>query len=215
MPDSVRCFVAVELPEELKARIAEETAFLKKSKADVKWVQPENLHLTLKFLGQVPEVRIPELAGLLKEAVRDMKKQQKPYEVEVAGAGVFPGPGSPRVFWLGIRDPQMLLAGLARSVEEKLGKAGFGQQEKGAFVPHLTLGRLREDRPSPGRGKGGPAGGSGGREEARKLAMELATLEDTLFGKIKLENISLMRSELGPGGARYSRLATIEFFGGS
>ncbi len=210
MPGTIRCFVAVELPDELKARIAEETAFLKKSRADVKWVPPENLHLTLKFLGQVPEERVPELAGLLKEAVRGT---EKPFEVAVEGAGVFPGPGSPRVFWVGIRDPHMLLAGLARRVDEELLKAGYGQQEKGAFVPHLTLGRLREDRSPRWRGKGGPAGGGGGREEARRLAGELATLKDTLFGKIKLENISLMRSEIGPGGARYSRLAKVEFGG--
>ena len=209
MADSIRCFVAVELPEELRGRIAAGTAFLKKSKADVKWVRPENLHLTIKFLGQVPEDRVPELTGLLKEAVREAK----PFEIEVAGAGVFPGPGSPRVFWVGVSDPRRLLARLARDVEEVLGKAGYGQQEKRDFFsPHLTLGRLRESRPAGPR-RPSLKGGAEGREEARRLADELATLKDALFGKINLENISLMRSELGPGGARYSRLAKIEFGG--
>ena len=205
MRGSIRCFVAVELPEKIRGRIAEDTAFFKKSGADVKWVPPENLHLTIKFLGQVPEDHIPELTGLLKEAVRGTK----PFEAEVAGAGVFPGTGSPRVFWVGVRDSGMSLAALARNVEEILWKAGYGRQEKGVFVfvPHLTLGRLREERGGPGKGS------RGGREEARKLAGEIATLKDALFGKIKLENISLMRSELGPGGARYSRLARIEFGG--
>ncbi len=209
MSGSIRCFVAVELPEELRDRIAADTAFLKKSTAgkNVKWVPPENLHLTIKFLGQVTEDHIPELTGLLKEAVSGIR----PFEIEVAGAGVFPGHGSPRVFWVGIRDPQMLLAGLARNVEETLGKAGYGQQEKGGFSPHLTLGRLKEPRAMGSMSSFGRGGE--GREEARRLADELATLKDALFGKINLENISLMRSELGPGGARYSRLAKIEFGG--
>ena len=200
MTGSIRCFVAIELPEELRGRIADSIAFLKSGKADVKWVPPENLHFTMKFLGQVPLDDIPRLTGLLKDAVKDIE----PFEVEVGGTGVFPRPGSPRVFWVGVNDPDKLLQGLARNMEEVLASAGYGEREKGEFTPHLTIGRLRE---------AGPGNRSRGREEAGEVARGLATLKDVLFGKIKLENISLMRSELGPGGARYSRISEIEFGG--
>ncbi|MDA8324895.1 MAG: RNA 2',3'-cyclic phosphodiesterase [Nitrospiraceae bacterium] len=197
----IRCFIAVELPEEIKARIERDTAFLRRSRAEekVKWVPAENLHFTIKFLGGVPEEDIPGLIGALKEAVSGIK----PFEIEVAGAGVFPGARSPRVFWIGAKDPESRFKDLAKQVEDALEhfSSGYPREEKG-FTPHLTLGRLREGARLKGRA---------GMAEAQKLADELATLKDALFGKIKLENISLMRSELGPKGSKYSRLAEIRF----
>ncbi len=197
MTGSIRCFVAIELPGELRERITEAVTFLKSSRTLVKWVPPENLHLTVKFLGGVPEEDLPQLIKVLEEAVRETK----PFEIEVSGAGVFPGMKYPRVFWIGARDPGAGLERLADRVEGALEHFGPGYpREKRGFTAHLTIGRLRERA----RLKG---------EEAQGLASGLATLKDVLFGKIKLENISLMRSELGPGGARYSRLAKIEFGG--
>lgn len=205
MPDLIRCFVAVELPAEVKARIERQTARLRSGSADVKWVPPENLHLTIKFLGGVPQAEAPGLADILREAVRGTE----PFEVEVAGAGVFPGVKSPRVFWIGFKDPESRLSGLARRVEDALEQAGYPREQR-SFTPHLTLGRFREARGrsrETGPGKGEAMAG------AKRLAEELATLEGVVFGKIRLENISLMRSELSPGGARYSRLASIRFGG--
>ncbi len=212
----IRCFVAVELPGELKARIERETACLRRSVADVKWVPAENLHFTIKFLGGVPEEEVSRLEGILKEAVRGTK----PFEIEIAGAGVFPGMKSPRVFWIGTRDPASGLKGLADRVEDALERAGYPREQRG-FTPHITLGRLRAVRGVPGGTSPGgtsPGGTSPAEREAiagaRTLADDLATLKDVLFGKIRLENISLMRSELAPGGAKYSRLAAIRLGGG-
>ena len=195
----IRCFVAVELPRELKARIERETAGLRRSRTDVKWVPAENMHFTLKFLGGVPEEDIPALIGVLEEAVRG----QKPFEIEVFGAGVFPGARSPRVFWIGAKDQESRFKDLARAVEDAVEHFGPGYpREARGFTPHLTLGRLREGA----RLKGGAA-----MEDARELSDEVSTLKDVLFGKIKLEKISLMQSVLGPKGSTYSRLAEIRF----
>ncbi|MDA8085424.1 MAG: RNA 2',3'-cyclic phosphodiesterase, partial [Nitrospiraceae bacterium] len=116
----VRCFVAVEIPGDIRERIERETAFLRRSRADVKWVPAENLHFTVKFLGGVPEEEIPGLVRILTEAVR----QTKPFEIEIAGAGVFPGTRSPRVFWVGAREegPESRFRGLAEVVEDALSR---------------------------------------------------------------------------------------------
>lgn len=189
----LRCFIAVELPAETKNRIDRQTARLRGLQADVKWVPAENLHFTIKFLGGVPEGQVRRIVEILKEAVRGIK----PFEIEVAGAGAFPGMRSPRVFWIGAKDSEARLAGLARQVEDALERAGFfTPKEQKAFTPHLTIGRCRE------RGRTSPL-----------LAEEMATLGGAAFGKIRLENISLMQSELSPAGARYSRLALVHFGG--
>lgn len=195
----VRCFVAAELPGEVKARIESGISGLRRSGADVKWTPAGNLHITVKFLGGVPAEDIPGITGILKGAVSGIS----PFEIEVLGAGVFPDARSPRVFWIGVKDEESRLKDLAGRVEDALGLAGYPRERRG-FTAHITLGRLKEGRRH---------GGGQEAAETRQLAEGLATLKEALFGKIKLENISLMRSELEPGGSKYSRLAEIRFGG--
>lgn len=188
---TLRCFVSVEMSDELKARIGEQTLPLRQSAAkNVKWTPAENLHLTLKFLGDVDAEDIPRISGLLAEAARPVR----PFEMSLFGAGVFPSPKSPRVVWIGVRDAEHL-KGLAREVEDALEKAGF-RREPRAYVPHLTLGRVRA-----------------GRGAADELIRGLATLRDVLFGNIVVKNICLMQSELRPEGARYRRLGEMPLGG--
>ncbi|MDA8168322.1 MAG: RNA 2',3'-cyclic phosphodiesterase [Nitrospiraceae bacterium] len=187
----IRCFVSIEIPEDVKAVIEAETARLRRSGADVKWVAAKNLHFTIKFLGDVPEEKLPELALLLAGSVRDTG----PFEMELYGTGVFPGERSPRVVWIGVRDT-VKMDDVRLNVENTLEKAGGSPRERKPFVPHLTLGRVKSLRGRPG------------------LLEGLATLKDILFGKIMVENIYLMRSELKPGGPEYSVLKKIPFGAG-
>jgi 2'-5' RNA ligase len=184
----IRCFISIEFPEGLKASIARQTGFLREGEGrDIKWVSPGSLHLTLKFLGYVPEERIEEIGVLLTGAV----KGSKPFALQVAGTGVFPSERRPRVIWLGIKGPDSLLK-LRQSVEDALEKAGF---EKGAeaFSPHLTIGRLKSPRPVLG------------------LVSALSTLKETVFGNIMVGNICLMKSELRPSGSIYTKIEDFWF----
>ena len=132
---------------------------------DVAWVAPGNLHLTLKFLGAVPEARI-------------------------LGLGAFPSANRPRVVWAGVTDGASETVELARRVDTALAKLGFARDER-PFSPHVTLGRVR--RP--------------GRDPALTEALGSATARE--FGRMRVPGATLMRSELGPRGARYTELAKV------
>lgn len=187
----IRCFVSIELPGELKASIAAKTEFLRaEGGRDIKWVSPASLHLTLKFLGYVPEEQMGKIVELLSEAA----KGRRPFALEVSGAGVFPSESRPRVLWLGLKGELDSLLKLRQSVEDALVPAGFEKEGEG-FSPHLTIARLKSPRPVPG------------------LQSAFSTLKDTVFGNIMVENICLMKSELRPAGSVYTKLAEFEFSG--
>lgn len=185
----LRCFIAIELPPELKDTIHGLTGGLRASGARVKWVPAENLHLTLKFLGNTPEETVPDI----RDRLAGVSALHPAFTLEFRGAGAFPDLRWPRVVWAGVLDSDALL-GLQRDVEEAMGELGFAPEGK-AYSPHLTLGRVK----SPG----GLAG----------LRGELAALGDTVFGSVRVGEVSLMKSELGPSGARHERLFGVALSG--
>lgn len=149
----------------------------------VAWARPENLHLTLKFLGNVATTRLPALTERLAAATAT----QSAFVMRVAGVGAFPNLARPRILWVGCEAAR--LAELAAAVEAACVGAGFAAEER-AFHPHVTLGRIRE----PGR---------------RARFPFLATDGGRDFGSSKVPAIVLFASKLGSGGARYTPLATI------
>ena len=151
---------------------------------DVAWVAPGNLHLTLKFLGTVPETRIDAIVDALTQSGLDLR----PFEARIRGLGAFPSGTRPRVIWAGVTDGANEMVELARRVDAALAELGFAREER-PFSPHVTLGRVR--RP--------------GRDPALTEALGLATVRE--FGRMRVPGAALMRSELGPRGARYTELA--------
>lgn len=179
----IRCFIAIELPPELKSNISFHMQKLISTNADVKWVIPENLHLTLKFLGNTPEEKIADISKRLATIANSYSN----FPLYFSGAGAFPNIKSPRVIWFGTKDAKEIIK-LQEDIED--GMVGFGfKKEERRFTPHLTLGRVRSFK------------------NKDLLINELATLKDMDFGKIEVAGVALMKSELKPGGAVYQRLA--------
>lgn len=181
----LRCFISVELPEELKKNIYVYIEKLKAAGADVKWIRPENLHLTLKFLGATME----ELLKDINERLLFVSKSRERFYLQVSGAGAFPNMKYPRVIWLGVHDSNEI-AKLQRDIDESMAELGFERDDK-QFTPHLTIGRVISLRSKDA------------------LMKELATLKEVYFGKIEVSNITLMKSELKPGGAEHFKLSEI------
>jgi 2'-5' RNA ligase len=180
-----RVFCAIELPEALKSRVGEHTRRLREAFPRVRasWERPEKIHITLKFLGDVEVSRIEELSRAAGRAAAHIE----PFELTVAGPGAFPPHGPPRVLWLGIEDISGQLSNLHRSLEDECAAAGF-QREPRPFKPHFTVARIRTPH--------------GARELAD--AHRETSFEPQNFNASELV---LMRSELGPGGSRYTPLS--------
>lgn len=179
----MRLFVAVNLPESEKARLAETLDGLRTSPLPVRWVQPDSLHITLKFLGEVPETLAPEIMHA-DERVAD---RCAPFDVAIGGFGMFPTRTRPRVFWIGVAAPPELLAA-QEMVERNIEPLGY-PREKRAFNPHLTLGRVKSHA---------------GRLDQAEVDRIAATV--VYKAVIQVESIDLMRSFLSPRGARYERI---------
>ncbi len=142
MRHTVRTFVAVEIGAENRQAAGRLIQSLRGAGADVKWVAPENLHLTLKFLGDVPNERLAEVC----RAVEQAAGAQAPFVLELRGAGAFPNAARPRVIWLGTGEGTEPSISLAEAVEQALEGLGF-RREARRFHPHLTLGRMRRSGP--------------------------------------------------------------------
>lgn len=134
----MRLFIAVNIPAEIKDKIEDIQRSLKRSGADVKWVEKDNLHLTLKFIGDVPEDKVLLIASELEPKLKGFGS----FEIALSGIGLFPGPDFPRIIWLGITDKSGKLRELTSIIEEAALALGFEKELRG-FSPHLTIGRVR------------------------------------------------------------------------
>jgi 2'-5' RNA ligase len=192
--EPIRAFIAIELPSQVKTALSQLQDNLKTNKsASVKWVDPEGIHLTLKFLGNVDEAEIPALNKALSEAVRGVA----PFCLELGEPGAFPNPQAPRVVWVGIGGEIEPLRTLHNNIDRVLAPLGF-PPEKRAFSPHLTLGRVREEA-LPG--------------EKRRLGESVAALKTGAKSSFRVESLSLMRSRLTKEGALYSCLSSFALCG--
>jgi 2'-5' RNA ligase len=177
----LRTFVAVEIAHPLRDAVDELVGSLRASTAPVKWVRPENLHLTLKFLGNVEESKVDEIAGAIIRA----SEGTAPFEIALSGVGAFPNLKRPRVLWVGISKGKDELVSLSQKIEDELTELGF-EKEKRGFSPHLTIGRLRrEGRPG---------------DLPDRLGVQFKTGECTI-GRVRL-----MKSTLTPQGPVYEEL---------
>jgi len=178
----LRCFISIELPEELKKIIYMHIERLKATGADVKWVPQENLHLTLKFLGSTRE----ELLKDINERLTALAEMHDRFSIHLSGSGVFPNMKHPRVIWFGMHDSDEVIK-LQHEIDESMAELGFERDDK-KFTPHLTIGRVRSPK------------------NKDALMREIATLKEVDFGKIDVNNITLMRSELKPHGAEHFKI---------
>lgn len=177
-PDRVRAFLAFEVDPAVRARLAALVDELRGSVKDVRWVASPSLHLTLRFLGDSSRDQLERIEARLRPAASACPA----FETRIAGLGLFPERGSPRVLWVGIALPATALA-LQAACEEAAVAVGFPPENR-AFRSHLTLGRWRERAPRP-------------------------TLPEADLGSLRVETLVLYRSELRPTGAVYTALSRL------
>jgi len=183
---AIRTFICLEIPDSIKDRIADLQNALRRIDAQISWVKPENIHLTIRFLGDVPSTKI----GLVREAANRAALSVNGFEIEVGGAGCFPSKKNPRVLWVGLASMPASLKRLRNAVEDELAREGFPREEK-SFSPHLTIGRVRSPR------------------NAAKVAEELigAGFETEVF---RAEELIVMRSDLNPRGSVYTPQSVVK-----
>jgi len=134
----MRAFIAIELSPDLRKRLASLEEQLKSSSADVKWVEPKNIHLTLKFLGEIDEKQLGEIAKIIQETADKNKR----FFIRLATPGAFPNINFPRVIWIGIDKGDSEIKQIAKILEEEISKVGIPQENR-PFSSHITLGRVR------------------------------------------------------------------------
>ncbi|MYA61216.1 MAG: RNA 2',3'-cyclic phosphodiesterase [Dehalococcoidia bacterium] len=181
--EKVRVFVAVELPDTVKAEFAGlAVAIDALGVRGARTVRPEGIHLTLKFLGDVSVERVPEI----RDAMDFASDEVAPFDLSLGDAGVFPNPRATRVLWVGVEGDLDSLGRLQQRVEESLAELGFRPERRG-FNPHITAGRVR-DRVS---------------NADRRRVTETLLSHEYARPPIRVESISLIRSTLHPDGAMY------------
>lgn len=191
MSRAIRTFVAVETSEVVRRRAGELAALLRAAGAEVKWVEPHNLHFTLVFLGDVAEGRVPDVC----RAVEQCAAAGAPFALEVRGAGAFPNSARPRTIWLGVGQGAPEMVALHDRIERALEPLGF-RPEGRMFEPHLTIGRVK--RPTPA---------------LERLAPLLETRADFEAGQIRVDEVVVFASQLRPSGPIYQPLARAAFKG--
>lgn len=181
----MRTFIAIELNKEIKEALSGIQKKIKTMPEDVKWVAPHNIHLTLKFLGEVDEAKIPKIIQSIKEAAI----QFKPFRVALADIGVFPNLKFPRIIWIGIEEGKEKLEELAKFLENLLARLKF-PKEKRSFSPHLTLGRIKS---------------------LRSKDAFCAKINEVRVEKLRqeIQSIILFKSTLAPGGPIYEKIAEV------
>ncbi|MHB8217210.1 MAG: RNA 2',3'-cyclic phosphodiesterase [Candidatus Sulfotelmatobacter sp.] len=190
----MRLFVALDIDESIRGRIARFLDGVRGFAPDARWVRPESLHVTLKFIGEQSEDKVEDIKRALQTITANM------FEMHIRGYGFFPSPGKPRVFWMGI-DAGTEPASLAEIVDEKLAALGIPKEEH-VFNPHVTLARAARGPGSPSRRKGDKPDCS-----FRQLQEKLAALPVPEFGTMTARKFFLYQSQLAPGGSRYTQLA--------
>lgn len=183
----IRAFIAIDIPDDVRAAIEEEQTRLKETNFDVKisWTRIANLHLTLQFLGNIEEKAVDNF----KSALRLVAAQHQPFGISVRGGGAFPNETRPRAVWVGCEDSRDQLKTLALAVHDAMRPFGFIQEHR-EFAAHLTIGRIKLPRPDVA------------------LTRAVKSLKDTAFGTLRVEAIHLFESELHPEGSIYTKLSS-------
>ncbi len=175
----MRTFIAIGLTPEIKIKLKEIRDKLRRLPVKIKWVEPENLHITLKFLGNLPEKKLAEVKRLIAAAAN----RYHFFNLYLENFGFFPNQRKPRILFIKASSKQ-ILENIAESLEEELEKAGFGRERK--FKPHITLARIKKLK------------------NINRLTEKIAGLEAK--GKLQVKKISLFKSTLTPKGPVYEEI---------
>lgn len=184
---SIRAFVAINLPVEVRANLAELQRELKSAMLGdgVRWTKPEQIHLTLKFLGDIAADSLEDLKSAIQRACKGIT----PFSLHAESLGVFPDSQKPRVIWTDVNGDADILRRLQEQIERETGK--WRETEQRTFQPHLTLARVRILKP----------------DEAAVLREKIRVHTATQLGSWNVTKIDLMQSKLTGAGAEHSRLA--------
>lgn len=182
----IRTFICFELSEAIKKELAQLQLDVKKLGRGVRWSNPDDIHLTLKFLGDVEENLITDIT----EAVKAAAAQTAAFQISISGTGAFPNFDHPRVYWVGIKEASGALVRVQSNIENELQRIGFAKEQR-KFSPHLTLGRVKS---------------SDGLKEI-SAALQKVMLRNLNF---LADKIIVMKSELQPGGAQYTPLSFVK-----
>lgn len=181
---AIRSFIAIDLNPEIQRKLGEVIHQLKPASANVvRWVPENNIHITLKFLGDTS----PANVEILKKILTVEANQVQPFDLKIEGVGAFPSIRRPRVIWVGIETPPVLFA-LQRAIDVETQRLGYTPEDR-PFSPHLTLGRLAHNA-SP--------------EEIRQVGDLLAASKIPISASVHVKTVVLFRSDLQPGGAVYT-----------
>ena len=183
MIEDIRSFIAIELSEVLRHKLKRLLEELKKTGADVKWVRPESVHLTLKFLGSVSREKLENIAT----AVRPVVETYEPFQLTAQRIGCFPSSRNPRIVWVGLGEEGGAVARLQREIESKTADLGFPPEER-PFRPHLTLGRVRSPK------------------KKDSLVAMIEKISQIDLGSFPADKVILFRSDLHPEGAIYTKM---------
>jgi len=187
---AIRTFIAVEMSEAVRTKLATLIGRLRHAGADAKWVAAQNIHLTLKFLGDVDEAKMADVERIVAASVAGIA----PFEFEVRGTGGFPDLRRPRVIFAEGHDASGALAELHRRLDKAFVDLGV-EAEGREFRPHLTLARVRSPR------------------NLKALVEALAKFADEAFGTQAVSEVAVMRSDLKPEGPTYTKLAAVKLPG--
>lgn len=189
MNDTWRLFIAIELPANVLKAISQVQTDLKRAIPDraVRWTRPEGIHLTLKFLG---DVRTSQLDAI-KARLEQVAVGHAPFELGIQGSGCFPSLARPRVLWVGVTGDTQSLRDLQAAVERNIAPLGFPPEERG-FSPHLTLGRMSQ---------------GANRDDAALIGKIVQERDIGQLVSWQADSVSLMSSQLKPGGAQYTQVA--------
>lgn len=190
----MRLFVALDIDDTIRETIAFFLEGMRESASDVRWVRPESLHVTLKFIGEKPEEQLERIQSSLRTI------ESEEIEMTIRGYGFFPNPRAPRVFWIGI-DAGAALSKLAEKVQHELAALDIPREEH-AYNPHLTLARSAGGSGSPRRRRGDKPNSN-----FKRLQEKLAGLPVPEFGTMTSREFCLYRSQLSPRGSTYTKLA--------
>jgi len=193
----MRLFIAIDIDDSIRERITRFMEGVCGFAPDARWVRPESLHVTLKFIGERPANTVEEIRSSLCEI------KAEPLELTFRGYGFFPGAKAARVFWIGIESPPQL-ANLAKTIDATMVTLGIPKEDH-AFSPHLTLAR-------GGSGSGSPKHQTNHHPNQRfgRLQERLATMAIPEFGTMTAREFSLYKSQLSPEGSRYTKIAQFE-----
>lgn len=187
----LRCFIAIDLPDGVKSEVRQVIDSMRKCGGDIKWVDVSHIHITLKFLGNTAETAIHGI----QDSLRSVVSSCPPFCITIYGTGVFPNRKHPRVIWAGIEDSETM-KNLKQDIENAMTTYGY-QKEDRDFAPHLTLGRVRSQK------------------GIITTLLKLDSFRETLFGRLQVDTVKLMKSELRPQGPEYTCISGIPLGSGN